>query len=156
MNYGAQKSMALLLSLSLLSASCAGNRATDAYNIPLMIANKKNFVEIAKTEKQLTRGLSGRDKLKADEGMLFVFTSPGHYGFWMKEMKFDLDLIWIKDKKIIGITAKVSAPVKDKGLRIKDNELPVYYPPSGVDLVLEVNAGWSERNGVKIGDEVRF
>lgn len=102
-------------------------------------------------------GLSGRQTLGKNEGMLFDFKTPKNdLFFWMKDMLFDIDIIWIADKKIIGITPNIPSPEKDKGLEIKDLRLPAYSPPSDVDQVLEVNAGWSEKNKIKIGDEVKL
>ncbi len=105
----------------------------------------------------MEQGLSGKTKMADNEGMLFDFgNKEGTPGFWMKDMKFNLDFIWIDQNKIVGITANVPAPVDDNGLKIRDNDLPTYYPPSVVNQVLEVNSGWTEKNKIKTGDEVRL
>jgi len=151
----ANKIIPLLLIL-LLSVACGSlkKQADDGYAMPLMIGNKKIYVEKVDTKEKMTKGLSGREKLKENQGMLFDFNREfpkgTTVGFWMKEMKFDLDLIWINDRKIIAIESDVPAP-KSPG-----DSLPLYYPPSMIDMVLEVNAGWSKENDVKIGDEVKF
>ncbi len=152
MKYGRKKITVLLASLILLAAGCSQARRNSDYTIPLRVSNHKIFVSLAKSEEEKRHGLSGQDRLTDEQGMLFDFTGETNArpGFWMKEMKFDLDLIWIKNKKIIGITANVPSP-KNAG-----DKLPLYSPPSAVDMVLEVNAGWSERNGVKAGDEVKL
>lgn len=103
--------------------------------------------ELAKTEPARERGLSGRGFLPKDSGMLFVFEGPGLYGFWMKEMKFAVDIIWISaDQKVAEITADVSP----------DSFPRTYLPKLPVSRVLEVNAGWAKRNGVNSGDEVKI
>src|SRR3989338_5410577 len=119
----------LMICLILLSAGCVRNPITP-YTAPLLVGNNKIFVQVVKTPEELTKGLSGREKLTDDQGMLFIFDRPGNYGFWMKEIKFDLDLIWIKENKIIGITPNVPHP------QSADEKLPLYRPPSLIDTVL--------------------
>ncbi len=137
--------------------------AQTLYNKIIFVGSKKLNVQIVKTPNEMAQGLSGRNKLDVDEGMLFDFrtlykiqespsTSSGQNfskpKFWMKDMNFDLDLIWIANKKVVGITNNVPAP-KSAG-----DVLPTYSPPTDVDMVLEVNAGWSRENEIKIGDSV--
>lgn len=104
----------------------------------------KIFVEVAETEEKRTRGLSGREKLLDIEGMLFVFETPARHTFWMKDMKFDLDIIWINNKKIVDITENVS----------HNNQQVIYSPKVPVNMVLEVNAGFVKKNEIKIEDHV--
>ncbi len=132
------------------------------YGTRLKVGSKIILVEVAKTSDEMKQGLSGREKLSDNQGMLFDFGQGASQtpGFWMKDMNFSLDFIWIKDKKIIGITPNVPAPGKnlkpfDKlraGSEIKN--LKLYYPPSSVDSVLEINAGWTEKNHITNGDVV--
>ncbi|MEA3354961.1 MAG: DUF192 domain-containing protein, partial [Patescibacteria group bacterium] len=85
------------------------------------------------------RGLSGYEKLEKNEGMLFVFPVALRHGFWMKDMNFDLDFVWIKDNRVMELVEGVVAPKKD--------EKPVWvWPKIKVDKVLEVNSGWVEKN----------
>ena len=55
-------------------------------------------VAIADTLEKRTQGLSGRESLSANEGLLFVFSTSGAYGIWMKDMRFPIDIIWISEK----------------------------------------------------------
>jgi len=104
-------------------------------------------VEVRDTMAGRVQGLSGVEKLDDDEGMLFVFPVEGKFSFWMKEMKFDLDFVWIKGDKVVGITEGVKAP--------KQGEIAVMVEPEeGVNMVLEVNSGWVKRNEIKVGDKV--
>ncbi len=118
--------------------------------------------EIADTALARTRGLSGRDSLPADGGMLFIFPSPGANGFWMRDMKFPIDIIWIRDASssralpgnaregtVVGITEH-AIPEPGKPLW----KLELYYPPDNVDTVLEVNAGTAKKYGLQMGDRV--
>ena len=104
-------------------------------------------VEIADTVDTRRKGLSDRGALPIDQGMLFIFdqenVSPP---FWMKDMKFAIDIIWINDNKIIQI---------DKNVK-PDFDSKLYLPTEPVDNVLEVNAGFSETNNLQVGDFVNL
>ncbi|MBI3232412.1 MAG: DUF192 domain-containing protein [Candidatus Doudnabacteria bacterium] len=147
-----KKTILCFVAIGLLSVSCNEPDPVGLYNAPIAIGNKKIFVEVANTNEKKTQGLSGRKKLTDNQGMLFDFAriNNARPGFWMKEMNFDLDLVWIKDEKIIGITPDVPRPSSP------GDKLPLYYPPAPIDAVLEVNAGWSEKNKIEVGDEVRY
>jgi uncharacterized membrane protein (UPF0127 family) len=68
------------------------------------INSQKIVVEVADTNQARTQGLSGRKCIGQDEGMLFVFNQPGFYAFWMKDMKFAIDIVWIAtDHRVIGL-----------------------------------------------------
>ncbi len=109
--------------------------------------------EIADTPVTRQQGLSGHAPLKENQGMLFMFPQPAVQSFWMIDMTFPLDMIWIgADKKVVGITADIPAPAP--GTPPKD--LPTHQSPGRVQYVLEVRAGWVEGRGVKVGDEVEW
>ena len=106
--------------------------------------------EIAETPQQRETGLSYRDNLDEKSGMLFVFASYQKPFFWMKDMLFPLDIIWIKDDKIIDIDKNLAIPQPEEPL----NRLPKYAPSESVNYVLEVNAGFSDTNALSVGDSV--
>ena len=108
-------------------------------------------VEIADNMMSRAQGLSGREKLDDNEGMFFVFGTSSVQGFWMKDMKFALDIIWIKGERIVGFEENVKSEPKKTIFG-----LTVYYSPEAVDRVLEVNAGTVARNGLRVGDLVYF
>jgi uncharacterized membrane protein (UPF0127 family) len=155
------KKIALVFCLVLLSASCGKqNQPTGAlspatpqnnYTYQLKIGGQTLMVEIATTPAQMQQGLSGRMEMADNQGMLFDFgqqtTDPA---FWMKDMKFNLDFIWIAGGKVVGITPDVSYP------NSADYPLPTYSPPQPVNQVLEVNAGWANKNNIAVGDEVNL
>jgi uncharacterized protein len=89
-------------------------------------------VEVARTPAARARGLSGHAPLGEDEGMLFLFDEADRYGFWMKDMLFPIDIIWIRD----GVV---------------DGALPSYAPREPADTVLEVRAGFAADRGVVPG-----
>jgi uncharacterized membrane protein (UPF0127 family) len=111
------------------------------------IGSVKVFVDIANTRETQEQGLSGRINLKSDEGMLFVFPRPDKYSFWMKDMLFPLDIIWLNnDLKIVYIK-------KDASPRSFPES---YAPPENSRYVLEVTAGFAEKNNLKVGDVAKF
>jgi len=105
-------------------------------------------VEIADTIEKQEKGLSGRQSLPENQGMLFVFATSDYYSFWMKDMKFGLDFIWINGNEIMEVTRKVKP---------EDYQPPKsLVPENKVDKVLEINAGTVEKAGIKAGDIVEF
>lgn len=118
-----------------------------------MFPNKKTIIigenplkiEVAKTEAEREKGLSGRYFLEEDEGMLFVFEKKGQHNFWMKDMNFDIDIIWFNEYgEIIYFVQGVTA----------DSYPKLFGPPQDSMSVLEVHAGYIKKNGLKIGDKI--
>jgi uncharacterized membrane protein (UPF0127 family) len=106
----------------------------------------KIFVEIADEPGEQIQGLSDRENLCADCGLLFIFPEKKVRNFWMKNMHFPIDIIWISDNKILNISHNLPP----------EGEHPAntYSSAEPVDYVLEVNAGWTEKRGVGVGDKV--
>lgn len=101
-------------------------------------------VELAQTPAQWEKGLSGRDSLQGIDGMLFLFPHYHIPVFWMKDTYIPLDMIWLKDNVVLGITPDVPPS--------NDSNPPTYSPNQPIDAVLEVPAGSSKANNVQIGD----
>ena len=121
---------------------------SDSSNIKYVnIGGQKIQVELAVTVAERTQGLSGRQSLDEGTGLLFIFDKSGQYPFWMKDMNFPIDIIWLgEDFRIVSIEKNVS---------------PKSYPKTfGGDkearYVLEVVAGFSEMNNLKVGESVIF
>ena len=66
-------------------------------------------------------------------------------------MRFPLDLVWIDDDRVVDVTADVPDQPGTPA-----EQLPIYSPSQPANRLLEVNAGWAERNGVEPGDRVRL
>ena len=129
----------------------------------VLIGDHAFTVELARTSVEQARGLSGRAGLGVDEGMLFLFGKSGVQNFWMKDMNFPIDIIWIGPASPLGSRGASStvnvvlgfvqnAPMPAPGAQLW--QLPIYTSPDGVDTVLEVNAGTVARDGIKVGDTV--
>ena len=120
----------------------------------VQIGDTKVKVELAITEEARARGLSEKKRLKGDEGMLFVFERPGIYPFWMKSMKFPIDIIWI-------VPDEMGAEGDLRMVYIKKNATPGSYPETfapdvEAKYVLEVVSGFSDENNLKVGDRVEL
>lgn len=99
--------------------------------------------DVASSAAQQSKGLSGRTSLAADTGMLFVFSQDASTAFWMKDMRFPIDIIWINDDTVVDLDADV--PIVTSG------SPPLYTPVTPVNYVLEVNAGFAAAHGIAIG-----
>ena len=108
--------------------------------------------KIADEPKEHQIGLADYSSLSLDEGMLFVFDKSASYMFWMKDVEFAIDIIWIDDqKKIVDIAPNVPPePARD------DKELCKYKPKADAKYVLEINAGVSSLHNLQVGDQVAF
>jgi uncharacterized membrane protein (UPF0127 family) len=107
----------------------------------------KIYADISDNDCKRELGLSGRSELAGSEGMIFVFEKVGKYGFWMKDMKFPIDIIWItEDFFVSGIVGNFSP--EDYPKVLGNNYLAKY--------VLEVPTGFAEKNNIKAGDKIEF
>lgn len=117
------------------------------------IGNNVIKLEVAQTPKEIERGLMGRTALDPNSGMVFLFTPPRGVRFWMYNCFISLDMMFIKDGKIMRICKNVP-PCKSQD----PTQCPTY--PEGEDVtvseVIEVNAGYCEAHGIKEGDTVKF
>ncbi len=101
----------------------------------ITINQKQIYVRVADTEAKQIQGLSGFKVLPPDQGMLFLFKRVDYYAFWMKDMQFPLDIVWVKhissnNYKVVGIVQNVSP----------DTYPQVFTSPEPVDGFLELPA----------------
>jgi uncharacterized membrane protein (UPF0127 family) len=113
----------------------------------LAIGNEVMKVELAKTLIQREKGLSGKLNLPENNGILFVFERPGLYSFWMKDMNFAIDIIWLDENMLV--------------VDIKERAKPSSYPERFISdeparYVLEANAGFVSSAGIKIGSSAKI
>jgi uncharacterized protein len=107
-------------------------------------------VELAITLAERERGLGYRAGLEPGTGMLFIDDAAKPQTFWMKGMRFCLDIVWIDGTKIVGAAQSVCPAAYGT----PDNQLPIYASPEPVKYVLEVPAGWLAANGYGAGTPV--
>jgi len=118
----------------------------------LKIGESEIMVEVADNNSKRERGLSGRESLGDNEGMLFLFSKEDtHQAFWMKDMLIPIDIIWINDGRIVQIDKNA---MPEPG--VKDIFLKLYVPSETVDQVLEVKSGFSDEHNLAIGDSVSW
>ncbi|MFA5751249.1 MAG: DUF192 domain-containing protein [Candidatus Paceibacterota bacterium] len=115
------------------------------FNIKIKDTNLK--VDVADTPLLREKGLSGREKLEENEGMLFIFDYSSKHGFWMKDMNFAIDMVWLdEEQKIVHLEKNVSP----------ESYPTVFSPKKDSMYVLEVISGFSDKNNLKTGDLVQF
>lgn len=131
--------------------SIIGLTNTDLFNEKkafVRIKNKEFKVELANTLETRTKGLSGRKKISEDEAMLFVFENSGYHSFWMKDMSFDIDIIWIYYDTIVDIQENIKHPSVPK------QDLEIYSPKLKANMALEILAGTASKYRFSVGDQV--
>ncbi|RDD30438.1 hypothetical protein CR161_06770 [Prosthecochloris sp. ZM] len=140
---------ALLLFLTSLFSEphpvqCCDQKPSDEYEKWTIIASGDTLdVEVPLHEEGRSKGLMWRNKLGADEGMLFIFMNPGQLKFWMKNTFIPLDIAFINKQNIIINIEHM--------LRINNDSL-LYSSDKPAKMALEVNAGWFKTHGVMEGD----
>ena len=112
------------------------------------INNRTFQVDIANTDQLRTKGLSARERLEQNRGMLFLFPTKAYHSFWMKDMRFPIDIVWIADDRVIRVLENVPLP--------QGRILETYTPTQPVDKVLEIAAGEASRAGITINSIVTF
>ena len=106
-------------------------------------------VEVADTPKKRSLGLGKRPSLKKGWGMLFVFEERKPHRFWMKDMQFPLDIIWLDNHRIVNINQNAKPATSD-------NEPDVMTSPVPVNFVLEIAAGRAAKLRLKKGQQMKF
>lgn len=138
---------ALLLLLWALLGACGPPAGMPPF-ARIRVGENTLAVEIAESAAERYRGLSGRTALAPERGMLFLYLEPHRPRFTMRDMQFDLDLVWIRGNRVIGVRPNASsAPASREH---------TYMPPAEVDAVLEVAAGTAARSGWERGTKVEF
>jgi len=127
-----------------------GAESSKANLTEITIGNSKLYVEKALNETEWSRGLSNRTELNTDGGMLFVFPTSEIKTFWMKDTFIPLDIIWVANKKVVGIDRmfpELNTPL---------SQLKRFISPSPVDMAIETNLGWTAKHGIKINDKISY
>jgi hypothetical protein len=120
-----------------------GARSAEAC---LQIEEKCFELEVADTDKARMKGLSGRDNLAENQGMLFSFERAEEQCFWMKDMRFNIDIIWADEQK------KIIKVEKD----VPPDTYPELFCAKGTKYVLEFSSGFVSKHGLKAGTTLQF
>jgi len=146
-----------------VEGSLIGSQAAQVLNIfgrgfswqknrPVAVIGRGRWqVEIADDGWERTKGLAGRPSLAKDRGMLFIFQEPARYNFWMKGMRFPLDIVWIRS---VSQEEGVVVNITEKAPSLKLFRTLYYSPKEPADWVLEINAGQVRQWGINVGDRV--
>ncbi len=118
--------------------------------IPLTLPSGKVLqVEVMVSDPDRAMGLMFRPSLPEDRGLLFVFDAPDFYGFWMKNCRFPIDMVWLDEEKRVAHVAEAVPPCKT-------DPCPTYEPLRRASYVIELNAGQARREHVVVGASVTF
>jgi len=131
----------------IVTQEATGTGGVNTYlpSITIAIDGIKLDADVAETAEEKAMGLSGRKSLAEEEAMLFVYDKPDRYSFWMKDMNFPIDIIWIdEDLKVVDITENLQPESFPQKFTSKKQ----------AQYVVEVNAGWVEEHRVHIGSPV--
>lgn len=142
----------LVALVALLALPARGDAPPLAERRTATIGGHRIVAEVARTAAEQSRGLGGRDGLAPGTGMLFPYTEARRWPFWMKDMRFDIDIVWIRDGRIVDISRFVPAPRAGASSAVET--LRTFEPAEPADTVLEVTAGTANARGWKVGDRV--
>lgn len=149
--------LALILNVS--QATVAQNASVPPWREPLpppppeatiSVGEEALRVQVVQETADVTLGLGYRNGLEPGTGMLFLFGQASTQSFWMKGMRFCLDIVWITDNQVVG--AAEGACPDPPGT--EDADRASYVSPGPVEYVLEVPAGWLDEHGFGDGTPV--
>jgi uncharacterized membrane protein (UPF0127 family) len=138
----------IITALTLLILTSCTTKTTPLPQSKIKINNTTINTEIATTQEEQAKGLGGKIKLGENDGMLFVYKNKENLTFWMKDMNFPIDIIWIADNKIVDISPNTPLFTNNKITTIQTNQ--------PTNQVLEVNAGFADKHKIKIGDQIEI
>lgn len=99
-------------------------------------------IDVATTTAAQELGLGERESIAPDYGLLFVFQKPDYYGFWMKDMKFPIDIFWLDAQgQVVTIARGVATSTYPN----------VFYPTAPAEYVLETVSGFAEAHNIATG-----
>lgn len=132
----------IIIAVAIINKGSVGQTSVE-------IANQKFNIEVAKTDQEKQVGLSKTEVLGENDGMLFVFDEPDYYSFWMRNMKFPIDILFINGDKVNTIIENAS-PSADS------SSLEIYKPKEKSDKVFEINAGTVKKYNIKEGSTINI
>ena len=106
-------------------------------------------VEVSDTPEKRSLGLGKRNKLENGWGMLFVFEKRIPHSFWMKNMRFPIDIIWLDNQRIVELVENVPPPHEGESPKVMEPRLPS-------NFVLEIESGRARALGLKVGQKLSY
>lgn len=122
----------------------------ESERVGLKIGKVIVLVEIRDSPEEMSLGLSYRESLDYESGMAFVYSKPQEVMYWMKDMNFPLDFVWVANGVVVEITDAVPAPTTE------DPVPKTVAPSQPVDMVVEVNSGFVQQREIRVGDKVSW
>lgn len=139
----------LVLVLAFLSLYCSGQTGKNRFIKVYFADGYSATAELAVSDEERAQGLMFREKIDEDQAMLFLFEEEDIHSFWMKNMRFAIDILWLDgEKRIVHIEKRVPPCPRDP--------CPSYVPAEAAAFVLEVQAGFVEKHGLRLYDRIEF
>jgi hypothetical protein len=139
----------LFLTLSLFLVFCSGQAGKNKFIKVYFPDGFSLTAELAVTDEERQQGLMFREKINDDEAMLFLFEEEGIHSFWMKNMRFSIDILWLDgQKRIVHLEPNVPPCQSDP--------CPSYVPAAAAMYVLELKSGSAEKHGLRVYDRLDF
>ena len=127
----------------------SSQNGTDYLKAKITIEGLELSAEIPTTGELMGKGLAIKNELKENESMLFVFDEPSRHSFWMKEMKFPIDIIWLDSN---GKVVHIEENLEPCPLVLV---CPSYIPNADSQYVLETVSGFSQKHNIRLGTDVK-
>ncbi|MSU76194.1 DUF192 domain-containing protein [Patescibacteria group bacterium] len=123
----------------------------DGAKVTVRVDQTRVTATVAASQKSQVKGLAGSKPLTGNQGMLFVYNNEHIPTFFMKGMTFPIDIIWITGDTVTEVTPNIQP---EPG--VAEADLKRYSPAGPINQVLEVQAGFSSKNGIQPGDPVKI
>lgn len=139
----------IILLFVFISLYCAGQTGRNRFIKVYFADGFSATAELAVSDDERAQGLMFREKIGEDQAMLFIFEEENIHSFWMKNMRFAIDILWLdRQRRIVHIENQVPPCSADP--------CPSYTPAAPAAFVLEVQAGFVEKHGLRLYDRVDF
>lgn len=139
----------LVLAAIVLTLFCSGQAGKARFVKVFFPDGFTILAELAVSDEERQQGLMFRERINEDQGMLFIFEEEEIHGFWMKNMRFSIDILWLdKEKRIVHLEPSVPPCPRDP--------CPSYVPDAPAMFVLELKSGAAERHGLRLYDRLEF
>jgi len=138
-----------ILLLVFLTLYCSGQAGKNRFIKVYFPDGFSATAELAMSDEERAQGLMFREKINEDQAMLFLFEEEDIHSFWMKNMRFAIDILWLDGRKrIVHIENRVPPCPKDP--------CPSYVPAAAAAFVLELQAGFVEKHVLRLYDRIEF